>query len=117
MSFQMETVMQRRNFLALLLIGWLLLVGGCGGPAVVPTSYDSFADKNNIFKMQAPGGWISESGGNCQFASTAASGGIRGYRATAVNGDRRIQLLCTCPVAEWDALKPVFDKVIGSLSP
>lgn len=192
--------MQRKNFLALVVVGGALVAGGCGGPAVVPTSYDSFSDKHNTFKMQAPGGWTSDSGGNdkkyswavfasggakiavdvdgmgalilrtaetginpmapggaglsldaskvhwlenhgfeerlgvkeekpstletglgevhrSEFASAGGSGGLRGYRATAVNGDQRIQIVCSCPAAEWDTLKPVFDKVIGSLTP
>jgi hypothetical protein len=184
------------------LFGLLLVVGGCGGPARVPTSYDSFTEKHNTFKVQAPGGWSVESGGDdrkyswaaftsgstsivfdidgmralilrtattginpmvpggtsgmtlavdkvhwlekpdfeekmrvkeqqatpvetglgqvlkSEFTSTPeASSPIRGYRATAVRDDKRIKITCTCPAGEWDKLKPVFDKVIGSLGP
>ena len=52
-----------------------------------------------------------------EFASTSASRPLRGYRATAVNQDKRIKIVYTCPASEWGTLKPVFDKVIGSLSP
>jgi hypothetical protein len=183
------------------LVGWLVVLGGCGGPAMVPTSYESFTDKHNTFKIQAPCGWSADSGGDdkkyswaaftsgstsivfdvdgmralilrtattginpmvpggangltlavdkvhwlekpefeekmrvkeekeesvetglgqtlkSQYTSTAeASSPIRGYRATAVRDDKRIKITCTCPAGEWDKLKPVFDKVIDSLS-
>ena len=41
---------------------------------------------------------------------------LHGYRATLLSKDRRITTMCSCPVSEWETLKPAFDKVIGSLS-
>ena len=84
--------MQRTNVLAVV-VGWLLVAGGCGGPAVVPTSYDSFADKHNTYKIQAPGGWTFDSGGDGKKYSWAvfASGGatisieVDGLRADPPN--------------------------------
>ena len=33
------------------------LLGGCGGPAVVPTSFTSYESKDGSFKCDAPDGW------------------------------------------------------------
>jgi hypothetical protein len=32
------------------------------------------------------------------------------------NGSKRIQVVCTCPASEWNALRPAFDTVEESLS-
>jgi hypothetical protein len=29
---------------------------------------------------------------------------------------KRIRVVCQCPEAEWKALKPAFDKIIGTLT-
>ena len=43
-------------------------------------------------------------------------GAIRGYRATALTHDKRVRIVCQCPEAEWQALKPAFDKVMKEAS-
>jgi len=53
-----------------------------------------------------------------EFTATGSLGRkLRGYRATVLSRDRRITTMCSCPVSEWETLKPAFDKVIGSLQP
>jgi hypothetical protein len=175
-----------------------IVVGGCGGPTAVPTSYSTFSDGQNIFKIQYPAGWSCRSGGNgtfsqasfssgnaqidveadvathallseiavsgtvpvttgdpnatitaqrahwlektkfedqhkeekavtaltklgngvkSEFTGTSSFGGnIHGYRATTMNEDKRIRVICQCPEDEWQSLKPVFDQVILSVS-
>jgi hypothetical protein len=48
-------------------------------------------------------------------ASQTFGGKVFGYRATLLSGDRRITVICFCPAANWQALKPGFEKVIASL--
>lgn len=68
-------------------------------------------DKPASVKTALGGAWQSE------FTSTSTFGGeMRGIRATALNKDKRIRIICQCPKDEWDTLKPVFDKVIASVS-
>lgn len=51
-----------------------------------------------------------------EFTGSGSFGGsIRGYRATALGRDKRVRIVCQCPEAEWETLKPVFDKVIESV--
>jgi len=54
-------------------------------------------------------------------AFSASTGGIlgskvRGYRVTLLTNDRRVTVLCHCPVAELGKLKPTFLAVCRSLS-
>jgi len=39
------------------------------------------------------------------------------FRATVLSRDKRVRIVCQCPEAEWQTLKPVFDKVIESVAP
>jgi hypothetical protein len=43
-------------------------------------------------------------------------GSIHGYRVTALTPNRRIRVVCLCPEAEWESLKPAFDKIIMTVS-
>jgi len=43
--------------------GLLLALGGCEGPAVVPTSYKEYQSSDKNFKLQYPAEWKAESGG------------------------------------------------------
>jgi hypothetical protein len=49
----------------------------------------------------------------------AAAGGfgvrLRGTRTTFLSNNRRISVLCQCPLPTWRVLKPAFDKVIESV--
>jgi hypothetical protein len=50
------------------------------------------------------------------FTATQSLGGkIYGYRATFISGDRRITVICKSPATNWQALKPAFERVIGSI--
>jgi hypothetical protein len=42
-------------------------------------------------------------------------GKVYGYRATFLGGDRRIEVICSCPSTNWKTLKPAFEKVIAGL--
>lgn len=48
-------------------------------------------------------------------ADQAMGGKVYGYRATFLGGDRRIEVICSCPATNWKALKPAFEKVIAGL--
>jgi hypothetical protein len=48
--------------------------------------------------------------------TTSFSGLIHGYRTTALGLNYRFRVVCQCSEADWADLKPVFDKVIASLS-
>jgi hypothetical protein len=194
------TMRLSRIALALVAAAGLVLATGCGGRAVVPTSYSTHNCKDGTFKVQYPAQWQAESGGKAGYAwakftsgnaevsvetgltgsllgdisatgllphpdgatdeklppvaavhllekkSFEADAGVqekepttvttsfgegrksefrgtnsfgaesRGYRATTLARDYRIRVVCKCPVAEWDALKPAFDKIIESLA-
>jgi hypothetical protein len=51
-----------------------------------------------------------------EFTGTYSFGGdFHGYRATTMNDDKRIRILCRCPADEWNSLKPAFDRAIASV--
>jgi hypothetical protein len=55
-------------------------------------------------------------GRKAEFRGTNGFGGeTRGYRVTTLSRDYRIRVVCQCSAADWDALKPSFDKIIESL--
>ena len=181
-------------------LGAAILLAGCGGPAVIPTSYSTYNAKNAAFKIDYPAEWTAEGGDKAgyawaKFTSGSAEisvdanvsgslvgdiakshihlpginvgqeeaapvaavhdsekqefdeeegveeekpvpvktgmndarlseftgkkvfgGSIHGYRVTALSNDKRIRVVCECSERQWDALKPVFDKVIESLA-
>jgi hypothetical protein len=41
----------------------------------------------------------------------------RGYRATLLGGERRIEVVCTAPEKNWGTMKAHYAKVISSISP
>jgi hypothetical protein len=49
-------------------IGAVLAIGGCGGKAVVPTSYDPYNAKDGSFQIQYPAGWESDGGDRSGYA-------------------------------------------------
>jgi hypothetical protein len=66
-----ETTMTTRNsnnFLSILSLGMLFVLGGCGGKAVVPTSYNTFNADDGSFQLEYPAEWTVESGGKSGFA-------------------------------------------------
>jgi hypothetical protein len=55
-------------------------------------------------------------GRQAEFTASSGFGGkVRGIRLTALSVDRRISVVAVCKPADWDRLKPVFDKMIASL--
>jgi hypothetical protein len=48
-------------------------------------------------------------------ANQSMGGKVYGYRATFLGGDRRIEVICTCPATNWKVLKPAFEKIINGL--
>jgi hypothetical protein len=48
--------------------------------------------------------------------SKTFGGDIHGYRATTLGRDLEIRVICECSEDQWNALKPIFDKVIESVS-
>lgn len=57
-------------------------------------------------------GRFSEFTGDAGFFS---GGKVRGYRATALSGERGISAYCVCPEKDWETLKPAFQTVLGSI--
>lgn len=47
--------------------------------------------------------------------SEFTAGSTHGYRVTAIAHSRGVTAWCTCRESEWTTLKPVFDRVLGSL--
>jgi hypothetical protein len=198
----MKMIISAANRLTLVLIAAtnaLLVIAGCGSHrAVVPTSYDTYNVKSGAFKIEYPGGWKAEGGGQSGFGwATFTSGNakisvgtslagsligglagagihvmgteddphlapvarvhqserkefeeeggvkeqdpvvvqtkmgegrksefagkttfgspIHGYRATVLSINHRIRVVCQCPQAEWETLKPAFDICIESV--
>jgi hypothetical protein len=48
-------------------------------------------------------------------APSSFGGKTFGYRATLLSGERRLTVITMCPAANWQILKPAFEKVIASL--
>ncbi len=44
-------------------------------------------------------------------------GKLHGFRVTILGGERRITVVCRCPEANWEILKPTFQRVIASMNP
>jgi len=189
----------RKMFVCVAAVGSALVMSGCGGRAVIPTSYNTYNAKDGSFKLEHPAGWAMEDGGKSgyawvKFTSGSAEisvdanvvgsliadiakghgrttgpqddpalapvaavheyerkafeedgtvkeqnpvpvltgmsdarkseytgkrtfgGAIHGCRVTALSATKRIRVVCQCSEAQWEALKPAFDKAIVSLA-
>ena len=55
----------------------------------------------------------------CEFSGTGGMrvGKLHGLRATMLSNQMRLQFVATCREADWDKLKPSFDKILASISP
>ena len=51
-----------------------IAVGGCGGKAIVPSSYSTFTDELNVF-TQYPDGWSADGGGQKDYSWAKFSSG------------------------------------------
>lgn len=50
-----------------------------------------------------------------EFTSTTTFGtAMHGYRATIIGRDKGVQIFCTCPEADWTAVKPAFAQTLAS---
>ncbi len=54
----------------------------------------------------------------CEFSGQggARAGRLHGLRATMLSNQNRIQFIATCREADWDKLKPGFEKILNSIS-
>ncbi len=41
---------------------------------------------------------------------------LHGYRATILNKDRGISVICRCAESDWETLKPAFDRILNSIA-
>jgi len=55
--------------------------------------------------------WVSEFTADGGFRV----GKLRGYRVTMLGGERRYTVVCQCPEADWETLKPAFDRIRDSV--
>jgi hypothetical protein len=67
-------------------------------------------DEPTVVKSGMGEGRKSEFEGEKSFGSP-----IHGYRATFLSLKRCIQVVCRCSEADWETLKPAFEKVIASV--
>lgn len=90
----------RLTFTVAVLVGGLLLAGGCGGPATAPTNFASFNAKDGAFKCDYPADWEAEGGGVkgyfwAKFTSGSAeisiqSGSVGSVQADVINAGNRM---------------------------
>lgn len=82
------------------------------------TASEEYSDYKESEPAPFPGSQLGE--GRVS-AFTASAGGLfgsklRGYRVTLLTNDRRITLLCHCPEADFEKLKPTFLAVCRSVA-
>lgn len=82
------------------------------------TASEEYSDYKESEPAPFPGSQLGE--GRIS-AFTASAGGLfgsrlRGYRVTLLTNDRRISLLCHCPEADFNKLKPTFLAVCRSVA-
>lgn len=80
------------------------------------------AEEYSDYKESEPTLFSGSQLGEGRIAAFTASGGglfgskLRGYRVTLLTNDRRITLLCDCPEADFEKLKPTFLAVCRSVA-
>ncbi len=55
-------------------------------------------------------------GRKSEFSAAKTLGTVKGYRATIINKDRGITVLCTCSESDWPTLQPAFDKILDQMT-
>ena len=60
---------------------------------------------------------LQSASGEARVSEWTAGGGLRGYRVTMLGREREFTVICFCPESEWPVLKPVFQRIIGSVKP
>jgi hypothetical protein len=52
-----------------------------------------------------------------EFKAVKGLGKVHGYRATALAGQTSFDIVCQCPEANWEMLRPAFERCIASIGP
>lgn len=60
---------------------------------------------------------IQSASGDARISEWTAGGSLRGYRATMLGHEREFTVICFCPERDWPVLRPVFQRIIGSVKP
>jgi hypothetical protein len=74
--------------------------------------YSNYQEREAV-KFQSKG--LGEGRRSIFIADKGLGGKIYGYRATLLQHDRRISVICSCPANNWTALKVAFEKITESL--
>lgn len=74
----------------------------------------AFAERYNSYKEQDPV-TVATAGMGPAACSVFLGDGEMGVRATTLNNDRRVLVVCTCSRSNWKTLKPAFEKAVASL--
>jgi hypothetical protein len=74
--------------------------------------YSNYQEREAV-KFQSKG--LGEGRRSIFIADKGLGGKIYGYRATLLQHDRRISVICSCPATNWKALKPAFESITASL--
>jgi hypothetical protein len=98
------------------------MLGGDAEPPVArvhPMGARAMKEEFNKYEERDAKAFQSKGFGEGRRSTFTASGGLGGktygYRATLLANDRRIQVICSCPATNWQALKPAFERVIASV--
>ena len=86
-----------------------------GNKRIVSSKYKDYQE-NAMQTLTAPIGEARISEFNAE-AGMFAGGKVRGYRVTALSGDREVTAYCVCPESDWPTLKPAFEKILTSIGP
>jgi hypothetical protein len=95
------------------MIGVALVISGCGGRAVVPTSFNTFNSKDGSFQIQYPAEWTAESGDRsgyawAKFTSGNAEISVDANAVGSVIGDlAKTGMVMTNDVANMEDRSPV----------
>lgn len=74
------------------------------------TEYTEISPSPNVIECQLGPARSTE------FTSKTAFGGtLHGYRGTIIGHEKGLTIYCTCPEADWQALKPTFEKVFVTM--
>jgi hypothetical protein len=60
---------------------------------------------------------IQSASGDARVSEWTAGGSLRGYRVTMLGREREFTVICFCPERDWPALRPAFQRIIGSVKP
>ena len=79
----------------------------------IPPSYSKYSEgKYQVFQSGFGSSRRSEF-----VAQAGMTGTVHGYRATVLAMDRWLTIFCHCPEKDWQNFKPVYDRVLESITP